>query len=81
MRSSSVQPRMLFVTSAANVATSRKAGKVGELHLTTHTETEEELFLGGLTGESEELHKNPWSIVLSLNGKPTKFEIDILVRR
>ena len=49
---------------------------MGELHLNTHSETEEDLFLGGLTGGSEDSHKNPWSIVLSLNGKPTKFEID-----
>ena len=53
-----------------------RSAKVGELHLNTHSETEEDLFLGGLTGGSEDLHKNPWSIVLSLNGKPTKFEID-----
>ena len=49
---------------------------MGELHLNTHSDTEEDLFLGGLTVGSEDLHKNPWSIVLSLNGKPTKFEID-----
>ena len=53
-----------------------RSAKVGELCLNTHSETEEDLFLGGLTGGSEDLHKNPWSIVLSLNGKPTKFEID-----
>ena len=53
-----------------------RSAQVGELHLNTHSESDEEFFLGGHTGETNDLHKNSWLIMLFFNGNPTKFEID-----
>ena len=44
------------------------------MHANTPSE-EGDAFVGGLT-KGQNSQESPWSVVLSLNGKPTKFEID-----
>ena len=47
---------------------------MSEVHRDTSPE-EEEAFMGGI--RKDDKHKDsPWSVVLSLNGTPTKFEIN-----
>ena len=50
-----------------------RSNKVAEFHTKTPPE-KEEAFLGVLTGQ--EYPGSPWSVKLSLNGKPMRFEID-----
>ena len=35
-----------------------------------------EAFLGTLTKQGDDPNSNPWAVTVSLNGKPTQFEID-----
>ena len=51
-----------------------RTAKMSEVHRDTSPE-DEEPFMGGM--RKDDKHKDsPWSVVLSLNGTPTKFEID-----
>ena len=51
-----------------------RSAKVSELHI--NSPPEEVTFLGALTKGSPGGRDSPWTVQLSLNGKPTKFEID-----
>ena len=48
--------------------------KVGEIRV--NNPKEEDAFLGGIQKEGDQSDGSPWAVTLSLNGEPTKFEID-----
>ena len=51
-----------------------KSAKVSEIRV--DSPKEEDAFLGGLQEEGDKSDGSPWAVTLSLNGEPTKFEID-----
>ena len=53
----------------------RSTAKVGEVHLDSFQASPSEVFLGSLTEQGAN-PSSPWAVTLSLNGKPTHFEID-----
>ena len=53
----------------------RSTAKVGEVHLDSLQASPDEVFLGSLTEQGTN-SSSPWAVTLSLNGKPTHFEID-----
>ena len=71
---SSALPRMQCVIDVPNVDTFSQS--VDPLQSTSDSPHIGEAFLGTLTKQGDDPNSSPWAVTVSLNGKPTQFEID-----